>query len=186
MQGDMLNWEDPKPGYKWPIAVSHKIAAPVEKVWSAISMPGNLESCHPFCAKNPVKVWPGEGSLDEIHYLSGWVLERRFTRWINEVGYDLEIGRRGGGLSFVSWRIMSIDKQNCMLRITIYPHTLQNISVTIRWLPHILHLNPMLKNYLSAVVYGFEWYVIHGKPVSRNQFGSHPWFSAPKSPIRAT
>ncbi len=184
--GKMLEWEDPKPGYKWPVAVSQPIMTSAEKVWGAISMPGNLELCHPFCAKNPVEVWPGEGSQDQIHYLSGWVLERRFVQWIDGVGYDLEIGRRGGRSSFVSWRIMPIGYQNCILRITIYPHVLQNLPVAIRWFPHILRVVPMLSRYLSSVVRGFEWYVTRGEPVPRNQFGSHPWFSVSNSSARAT
>jgi len=183
---NMLEWEDPKPGFKWPVAATHPITASAEKVWGAISMPGNLELCHPFCVKNPVEVWPGEGSKDQIHYLSGWVLERRFGRWIDGVGYDLEIGRPGGGASFVSWRITPVDDQNCILGITIYPQVLQNIPVAIRWLPHIFRVGPMLKSYLSSVVGGFEWYVIRGEPVPRNQFGSHPWFSVPNDSARAT
>jgi hypothetical protein len=185
-ESNMSEWEDPKQGYKWPVAVAQAISAPAELVWDAISMPGNLELCHPFCAQNPVEVWPGEGSLDEVHYFSGWVLERRFRRWIDGVGYDLEIGRHGGRSSFVSWRIGSVDSRNCILRIAIYPHSLQNLPVAIRWLPHILRLGPMLREYLSSVVRGFEWYVIRGDPVTRNQFGSHPWFSAPESSDSAT
>jgi len=181
----MLHWEDPRPGYKWPVTAVQTIAAPAGDVWGVISMPGNLEPCHPFCVKNPVEVWPGEGSRDEVHYLSGWILERRFCRWIDGVGYDLEIGRRGGKSSFVSWRIMAVDNQNCILRIAIYPHKLRNVPVAIRWLPHILRLGPMLRRYLSSVVRGFEWYVVRGEPVHPNQFGSHPWFSAPKSSDRA-
>ena len=177
----MQVWGDPKPGFKWPVVVAQPISAAAEKVWSVISMPGNLEHYHPFCAHNPVKVWPGEGSRDEVHYFSGWILERRICRWIDGVGYDLEIGRHGGRSSFVSWRIMPVDYRNCILRIAIYPHSLQNLPVGIRWLPHILRLSPMLKRYLSSVVRGFEWYVVREEPVSRNQFGSHPWFSAPES-----
>ena len=177
-------WDNPKPGYKWPVAVALRIAAPSQKVWSTISMPGNLVPCHPFCASNPVEVWPGEGSRDEIRYLSGWVFERKFCRWIDGVGYDLEIGRRGGRSSFVSWRIMPVDNQNCILRIAVYPHALQNVPVAIRWLPHILRLGPMLRRYLSSVERGFEWYVTRGESVPRNQFGSHPWFSVLQSEAR--
>ncbi len=186
MERVMPQWEDPKPGYKWPVAVAQPIAAPAEKVWHAISKPGNLELCHPFCAKNPVEVWPGEGSRDEVHYLSGWVFERRVCRWIDGGGYDLEIGRRGGRSSFVSWRIIPGYNQDCTLRIAVYPPALQNVPVAIRWLPHILRLGPMLRRYLSSVARGFEWYVTRGEPVPRNQFGSRPWFSAPKSSARAT
>ena len=182
----MPRWDDPKPGYKWPIAVAQPIAASADKVWDAISMPGNLEHCHPFCAKNPVEAWPGEESKDEVHYLSGWVYERRFCRWIEGVGYDLEIGERGGRSSFVSWRITPARSGNCILRISVYPHTLQSVPVVMRWLPHVLYLGPMLRRYLSSVVRGFEWYVIRGEAVPRNQFGTHPWFSISKSDGRTT
>jgi len=182
----MPEWEDPKPDFKWPIAVAQPIAASAEKVWATISMPGNLDSCHPFCAQNPVKAWPGEGSRDEVHYLSGWIFERRFCRWIEGTGYDLEIGRHGGSSSFVSWRIKSVDGQNSILRIAVYPPMLQKLPVAIRWLPHIFYLGPMLRKYLSSVVRGFEWYAIRGEPVPRNQFGSHPWFSASGSSAPAT
>jgi hypothetical protein len=179
-------WDDPKPGFRWPVAVALPIATPAEKVWDAISLPGNLELCHPFCAENPVQVWPGEGSRDEVHYLSGWVFERRFCRWIDGVGYDLEIGRRGGRSSFVSWRIRPRTKRECTLRIAVYPHSLQHIPAAIRWLPHMLRLRPMLKKYLSSVVRGVDWCVIRGEEVPRDQFGSHPWFSARKTGARAT
>jgi hypothetical protein len=176
--------DDPKPGFKWPVVVAQRIAAPAASVWDAISTPGNLERCHPFCVRNPVEVWPGEGARDEVHYLSGWVLARRFCRWIDGVGYDLEIGRRDGRSSFVSWRILPVDSQCSILRIAVYPHTLQSIPVAIRWVPHTFYVGPMLKKYLLSVTRGFEWSVTRGEPVPRNQFGSHPWFSAPESSAR--
>ena len=178
-KGDMQNWQDLTAGFKWPVTVAQTISAPAERVWEVISMPGNLELCHPFCAKNPVEVWPGEGARDEIHYLSGWVYERRFRRWIMGVGYDLEIGRTGGGTSFVSWRIVPQNSQSSILSITIYPHVLQHIPSAVRWLPHIFRLDPMLRKYLISVEGGFEWYIAHDEPVPRNQFGTHPWFSTP-------
>lgn len=177
----MTHWEDVKPGFKWSVAVTKPIAVSAEKVWQIISTPGNLELCHPFCARNPVQVWPGENALDRVHYLSGWVYERRFCRWIDGIGYDLEIGRRGGRLSFVSWRISSVDSQRSSLRIAVYPHAIQQIPVVLRWIPHHLRLGPMLKQYLSSVTRGFEWYLTRGEPVPRNQFGANPWFSASRT-----
>jgi len=173
----MPNQESPS-RFKWPIASERMIEAPAQKVWDVISTPGNLELCHPFCASNPVQVWPGPGSRDEVHYLSGWVYERRFLRWHEGTGYDLEIGRRGGGISSVSWRITPVDEDSCVLGITVYPHILQNRPTVVRWIPFVLRLRPMLKKYLESVVSGFEWYVVHGDSVPRNQFGHHPWFSA--------
>lgn len=169
--------DDPRPDFKWSIAAARRIAAPAEKVWRVISTPGNLEPCHPFCAQNPVREWPGEGSRDEVHYFSGWVFERRFCRWLDGVGYDLEADRPGGRTSFVSWRILSLEARSCRLRIAVCPFALQELPVSVRWLPHLLYLRPMLRRYLVAVVRGFDWFVTRGEAVPRNHFGRHPWFS---------
>jgi hypothetical protein len=163
---------------RWPVASEQVIAVPAERMWDVISAPGNLELCHPFCESNPIRVWPGPDSHDEVRYLSGWVYERHFLRWYDGAGYDLEIGRQGGGKSFVSWRIFPVDQDSCILRITVFPHVLQNWPIVIRWIPYVLRVRPMLRKYLSSVVRGFEWYAVRGEPVSRNQFGRHPWFSA--------
>ena len=163
---------------RWSVASERAIAAPAQDVWKVISSPGNLELCHPFCESNPVEVWPGEDSRDEVHYLSGRVFERRFRRWYEGTGYDLEIGRHGGGTSFVSWRIFPVDQHSCVLRITVYPEVLRNWPAALRWVPYLLRIRPMLKRYLESVVKGFEWHVVRGEPVPRDQFGRHPWFSA--------
>jgi hypothetical protein len=155
----MVTQIDRETGYRWPVAVERTIEVPAQEVWAAISRPGNLELCHPFCASNPVRVWPGSHSEDEVHYLSGWVYVRRFRNWIEGVGYDLDIGRSGGATSAVSWRIRPIDDQSCALKITVYPH----------------------RRYLKSVIGGFDWYLRSGEPVPRDHFGRHPWFSASKS-----
>jgi hypothetical protein len=63
------------------------------------------------------------------------------------------------------------------LTITVFPQVLQQLSVMIRWLPHVVRLRPMLRSYLISVLKGFDWYITTGQPVKRNQFGSHEWFS---------
>lgn len=166
------------PRFRWPVGVTRPIAAPADDVWVAISMPGNLVFAHPFCESNPVTEWPGADSRDAVHYLSGWVYERQFRRWIDGVGYDLDIGARGEKTSFVSWRIGTVGEASSTLSITVHPHLLQGIPVAVRWLPHAAYLRPMLRRYLSSVVLGFEWFVTRGEAVPRNQFGKHPWFSA--------
>ena len=168
---------DPRPGFKWPIAADRVIQVPAEHLWEIISAPGNLEVCHPFCERNPVHEWPGPESRDEVHYLSGWVFERRFRRWLEGVGYDLEIGRPGGRTSRVSWRIEPVGAGSSRLTITVYPFALQKTPVLVRWLPHLLFLRPKLGSYLRSVVGGFDWYATRGEPVPRNHFGRHSWFS---------
>ena len=169
-----------KTSFKWPVSATRQIEAPAEKIWAVISSPGNLAHCHPFCENNPVEKWPGKGSSDSVYYYSGWVYHRRFTGWFDGVGYDLQIGRKKESQSRVSWRIHKITDSEGELTITVFPQTLQQLSVMIRWLPHFVRLRPMLRSYLISVVKGFEWYITTGEPVKRNQFGSHKWFS-PKS-----
>ena len=83
------------------------LKTPISKsdLWSIISSPSNLELFHPFCDKNPVIKWPGTGSVDQIIYYSGLILEREFINWIDNSKYELLIGENGGEKSFVSWEI---------------------------------------------------------------------------------
>ncbi len=170
--------EDVIQTFRWPVTASRRIAAEPACVWETISAPGNLELCHPFCQRNPVLAWPGPDSRDRIEYLSGRVFERRFQDWIDGVGYDLEIGPPGKSTSYVRWRLQAPEPASCDLTITVYPITLQRVPVAVRWLPHLVRLRPMLRSYLESVVRGFEWVITRNKPVPRNQFGVHPWFSA--------
>lgn len=167
-----------KQDFKWPVTGSVVIAAPAERVWEVISAPGNLVACHPFCKDNPVREWPGEGSIDEVHYLSGWIYERHVHAWLEGEGYDLEIGRPGGSRSEVSWRITPLDESRSKLTITVYPSFLEDKPAFLRWLAYRFRIRPLLASYLESVVRGFDWYLTRGEPVPRNQFGPHPWFSA--------
>jgi len=163
--------------FKWPISFVQKVNASPGDIWSAITKPGNLKDFHPFCKENPVYKWPGDGAKDAVHYYSGWILNREFVNWIDGVGYDLLIGREGGRQSYVSWRITEEELGKGELRITIYPHALQKIPVAIRWIPHVTTIYPAMHSYLDSVLQGFVWFMRTGKPVSKNQFGSHKWFS---------
>lgn len=160
------------------VTVSHSMSASAPEVWGAISMPGNLEYAHPFCERNPVTVWPGCGARDEVHYLSGWIYRREFTNWIDGVGYDLRIGAEGEPPSAVSWRIARVDSGGSSLTITIQPRRLE--GAVPAWLERpaqLMYVRPLLRRYLSSVVRGFESYIASGRPVMKNQFGRHPWFS---------
>ena len=163
--------------FRWPIGVSRIIETSPQNIWLGISRPGNLEDCHPFCEKNPVSKWPGVGSKDSIYYYSGLVLHREFINWIDGVGYDLVIGNESTAESYVSWRITQEKGNKSSLSITIYPYVFQNIPIVIRWIPYIVYLRPAFHSYLEAVVKGFDWFITTGKPVHKNQFGSHKWFS---------
>ena len=85
-----------------------------------------------------------------------------------------------GKIRFVSWRIKPIDNHSCSLSISVYMYKLDFIPKVLRWIPHMLYVRPLLKNYLLSVTGGFEYYLQTGKSVSHNQFGNHPWFSIKK------
>ena len=107
--------------FGWPVGVTQSIDAPVGELWAAISAPGNLELCHPFCESNPVSVWPGAESQDEIHYLNGRVYQRHFVDWLDGVGYDLVIEESGRRVALVDWRIEGTSPTTSRLRITSAP-----------------------------------------------------------------
>ena len=165
--------------FHWPVAVGRVIAAPSNEVWNVISSPGMLPLYHPFCTQNPVHNWPGIAAHDEIHYFNGRVLDRHFTDWFEDSGYDLHIGRPGGRRSCVSWRIRELDERRTRIIITIFPHAVQHLPIVIRWVPHLMTIRPQLKRYLDSVVRGLDRFITIGEPVERNQFGPHPWFSPP-------
>jgi len=170
--------QDNKTNSRWPITVEQAIAAPADDVWIAISTAGNLETCHPFCKRNPVHAWGGAQSCDEIHYLSGRVYERRFREWHDGVGYDLDIYDGDRHLAAVSWRINEVDQESSTLQITVLPLLPPNWPVVLRWFAHWLRLKPYLRSYLRSVVMGVDWYVTKGEAVPRNHWGKHPWYSA--------
>lgn len=149
------------------------VVAPRERVWQIISNPRSLARYHPFCERNLVERWPGAGSQDTIYYYSGMVLERNFTNWIEGLGYDL-VGRSNDGtVSKVSWRIEALDPDQSALTITIWPTIQPGTQDRSK------QLSRLLKRYLQQVGEGIQYYVRTGKPVSRNQFGSHRLFSPP-------
>lgn len=162
------------------VTVTRPIAASRADVWAAISAPGNLECAHPYCVRNPVTAWPGPDARDEVHYLSGWVYERRFTDWLDGVGYDLWVGSRGQQPSRVAWRITDHGAQRADLTITLRPRPLDRIPRLAQRPVQLAYVRPLLRRYLDAVGRGFEWWITTGEPVSRNQFGRHPWFSEPR------
>ena len=124
---------DKKSNLKWPVSAAQDIAAPKEAVWRVISTPGNLESCHPFCRRNPVQAWDGAQSRDEVHYLNGRIFERRFREWHEGVGYDLDIYERERQRAAVSWRIDETGPDSCRLTITARPRLPGKWPVLVQW-----------------------------------------------------
>lgn len=163
--------------YLKPCSDSIVIKTDSQRVWNVISKQGNLELCHPFCKSNPIEKWAGDKSIDYVNYYNGVKYQRIFTNWIDGQGYDLLIGRKNGEKSKIIWRINQLDDKSCELKITIYPHDIIKYSNIIKFLINSLYVKPMLRKYLSSVLKGFQYFIETGKPVKKNQFGTHKWFS---------
>ena len=71
------------------VSYTKKIDASVDELWEIISKPGNLNYVHPYCKKNEIIEWSGEGSKDVLIYLNGLTYFREFTSWDKQIGYSL-------------------------------------------------------------------------------------------------
>ena len=102
---------------------------------------------------------------------------RKFCKWYEGIGYDLKIGEKEGKLSYVTWRIRSLNASSSLVTIKIYPNIIQNLPIIIRWFFYLLKIKPLLTSYLDSVLNGLNWSMVNNKAVKKNQFGDHPWFS---------
>lgn len=159
------------------LSITRSISARQDEVWDVISAPGHLELVHPFCESNVVFEWPGEAAVDQIRYRSGWVYDRHFKKWIDGVGYDLEIGAANESTSRVSWRLEQKDGDVTNLTISLWPRVIVDVP-GFRGLVRWGVVGPMMRRYLRSVTAGVDWFVIHRTPVRADQFGFHPWFSS--------
>ena len=92
-----------------------------DQMWQVISTPGYLELCHPFCERNPVQRWAANGARDTIHYYGGRVVHRRFTTWLERVGYDLVVvDNVGVEQARVRWRIEPESNAACRLTVSLH------------------------------------------------------------------
>ncbi len=165
-----------KSNYNWSVSHTTKLSNSKDELWNTISKRSNLELFHPYCKKNPYIKWDKSKSVDEVHYLNGFVYRRNFCDWIESVGYDLLIGENEKDMSYVSWRIKGNDSVS-ELTITVYPYIFNRSSKIFDLLPFFLIIKPGLKKYLKNIGLGLKYYFKYQKPVTKNQFSSHKWFS---------
>ena len=153
------------------------VKSSISDVWRVISKPGHLERVHPFCYKNTVLKKQGDKILkDKLIYLNGLEYIREFQSWETNKGYSLTIGKELGKKSLVKWRLSNLN-DNAKLSIQIIPYRSQKIPRLIYPLASLLLIKPQLKKYLGSVLKGVKWNVEMNQVVSKNQFGSHSWFS---------
>ncbi len=136
-------------------------------MWGVISLKSNLELFHPYCKKNNLIIWNENDSVDELEYLNGRKMIRRFVSWKEGIGYDLFINQLKKPSSFVSWRI-SKSNEGFQISITVYPYLFNQKNKIASFIPFYVLVHPMLKSYLNSVVSGLEFYMSSGNPVKKN------------------
>ena len=150
---------------------------PKSKILKLITEPGNLEKYHPFCKKNEIIKWPGNGSVDILEYHNGMRFKREFFNW-SDNGYDLKIGGRRN-MAIVNW-VVEGDENNSSLRVRINPNIKNYVSIKSRLIQRLLwliYIKPMLQSYINHVIRGFSHFIKTDKVILQNQFGTHIWFS---------
>ena len=162
--------------YNHPITVKKRILSSKDDLWNLISKPGYLNLVHPFCKNNNVINWNSDNHTDELTYHNNLKYIRNFVKWNKKNGYELIIGEKNKKKSLVKWNI-SLVKNKTYLSITVYPYFMRQYPKIISFLPYLIYITPMLKSYLNSVLLGINWYLQTKKPVSKNQFGKHKWFS---------
>ena len=150
---------------------------PKSKILNLIREPGNLNKYHPFCKKNEIINWPGNGSVDHLEYHNGMKFNREFYNWTDN-GYDLRIGGKRN-MAIVNW-VVEGDEIRSSLRVRINPNIKNYIQIENRLIQRLfwfLYIKPMLQSYINHVIKGFNHFMKTETNVLPNQFGSHRWFS---------
>ena len=150
---------------------------PKSKILNLIREPGNLNKYHPFCKKNEIINWPGNGSVDHLEYHNGMKFNREFYNWTDN-GYDLRIGGKRN-MAIVNW-VVEGDERRSSLRVRINPNIKNYILIENRLIQRLfwfLYIKPMLQSYINHVIKGFNHFMKTETNVLPNQFGTHRWFS---------
>tara|TARA_Y100000768_G_scaffold1018_1_gene814 strand:+ start:22 stop:507 length:486 start_codon:yes stop_codon:yes gene_type:complete len=150
---------------------------PKSKILNLIREPGNLNKYHPFCKKNEIINWPGNGSVDHLEYHNGMKFNREFYNWTDN-GYDLRIGGKRN-MAIVNW-VVEGDENGSSLRVRINPNIKNYIPIENRLIQRLfwfLYIKPMLQSYINHVTKGFNHFMKTDTNVLPNQFGTHRWFS---------
>ena len=139
-----------------------ELKLPKSKLLNLIREPENLNKYHPFCKRNNVLSWPGNGSVDQLEYHNGMKFKRNF--------YNMAV---------VNW-VVEGDDNKSSLRIRINPDIKNYMPFKNKFI-HILlwfiYIKPMLQSYINHVTRGFSFYIQNEDVVLPNQFGTHRWFS---------
>lgn len=160
-----------------PLKAAEPVDAPADTVWQAISEPGNLKDCHPFCKETEVECWPGLGSRDSITYYSGIHYQRNFVYWHEGTGYDIELGDPPDQTARVLWRIEPTSLETSQISIEVFPLLKRDLPADKKQKYLERLFGDVLQHYLECVVKGVRHFAETGTPVSKDQFGKNALYS---------
>lgn len=164
----------------WGVKATIAVDASQEQVWNCISTPGYLEKAHPFCQANPVAKWPGVASKDTILYYGKFQMVRDFFAWNEPTGYSLNIDLLHDDrppLAKVYWEISESGESQAELSVCVELH-LVKATKGLEWTFYRTRGQfTSMENYLGHLIRGIKYHTETGKPVQKNQFGHHKWFS---------
>ena len=164
-----------------PSAVAETVVTTqTSTVWDRLTEPGYLKKCHPFCAATEVEQWPGEGARDSITYYSGRRYVRNFARWIEGEGYDIELGEGAGRTARVLWRFIPEGEDRTRVDIRVFPLLPGDMPEAKKQAILDKEFGADLQHYLDGVVKGIKHWIETGTPVTEDQFGWNPLYSAPR------
>ena len=125
------------------------------KLWEIISTPGILEKTHPFCRTNDIIRWDCDSSIDTIVYYNGRTMQRNFIDWNEGRGYQLLIGQNDLAYALVTWSIKQSQNHSILsIHLVLYlDNSLAHIPKLFRGIISRLYLAPMMKSYLSSVLW---------------------------------
>lgn len=152
-----------------------------DNIWRALTQPGYLKLCHPFCASTEVETWPGVGSRDSITYYSGRRYQRNFVGWHEGVGYDIELGDQPNATARVEWRIVPQGDDRCRFSIEVFPLLPHDMPEMRKAAILDKEFGADLAHYLDCVVRGVKHWVETGTPVTEDQFGWNQLYSRPRA-----
>lgn len=154
------------------------VNASAEAIWQIFTTPGHLKLFHPFCKSHQkVKSWREIGDVDTAEFYNGKKMQRRLIGFSPLKSYTIQMENKDGKNTQVCFRIKKIDTNTARASIHIKTDAYRKIPRPF-WPVFVrLYLRKSYKNYLNSILNGLKYYSETGKPVSRNQFGSHKKFS---------
>jgi len=160
------------------VHAAKNIETDAKRVWRTIARPGSLKDFHPFCKTTAVETWPGPASRDSITYYSGICYQRNFVAWYEGIGYDIELGDPPDQTAKVLWRVEPETSDTCRLSIEVIPLLKKGFEPEKKQRYQQRLFGDVLRHYLACVLCGVRHFATTGVPVTEDQFGTNPHYSA--------